>query len=91
MTACVNASTFSTELRFFRVDLGCSIGRIAALVREFGPYVVIELVLPGGSLIALSMWLFRRYRNASRSAAQGEREGKPSAAPIVAAENVRRS
>jgi hypothetical protein len=64
MTACVNTSNFSSELPFFRVNLGRWIGRIAALLRELGPYAVIELVLPGGSLIALSLWLFRRYKNA---------------------------
>jgi hypothetical protein len=48
MTACVNASNFSSELPFFRVNLGRWIGRIAALVRELGPYAAIELVLPAG-------------------------------------------
>ena len=28
-------------------------------VREFGPYVAVELVLPGGTLIALALWLYR--------------------------------
>jgi hypothetical protein len=28
--------------------------------RDFGPYVLV-LLLPGGSLIALAMWLFRRH------------------------------
>lgn len=34
--------------------------RIAALLREIGPYAAIELVLPGGSLIAPLIWLYRR-------------------------------
>jgi hypothetical protein len=29
--------------------------------RDFGPYLLVELLLPGGSLIALLMWLFRRH------------------------------
>jgi hypothetical protein len=29
--------------------------------RSFGPYLLVELLLPGGSLIALLMWLFRRH------------------------------
>jgi hypothetical protein len=90
MTAWIDASNFNGEPLFFRVNLDRWMVRIAALVREFGPYALIELVLPGGSLIALSLWLYRRHKNASRSAAQGEREGKPSAAPMVAAENIRR-
>jgi len=28
--------------------------------RDLGPYLLVELLLPGGSLIALGMWLFRR-------------------------------
>ena len=91
MTAWVDASNFNGQLPLFRVNLDRWIGRIAALVRELGPYAVIELVLPGGSLFALSLWLYRRHKDASRSAAQGGREGEPSAAPIVAAEDVRRS
>ena len=35
------------------------IARLATLVRSFGPYAAIELLLPGGSLIALSLWIFR--------------------------------
>jgi hypothetical protein len=34
-------------------------GAIAGL-KEFGPYAAIELVLPGGSLIAILLWLHRR-------------------------------
>lgn len=29
-------------------------------VREFAPYAAIELLLPGGSLLALVLWLVRR-------------------------------
>ncbi|HEY3073599.1 MAG TPA: hypothetical protein VGJ74_00350 [Burkholderiales bacterium] len=29
--------------------------------RDFGPYLLVELLLPGGSLIALLMWLVRRH------------------------------
>ncbi|HEV2443143.1 MAG TPA: hypothetical protein VGT07_11525 [Steroidobacteraceae bacterium] len=35
--------------------------RLAALLREFGPYLAIELILPGGSLIALLLWFCRRH------------------------------
>jgi hypothetical protein len=31
-------------------------------LRELGPYAAIELVLPGGSLLALILWLYRRHR-----------------------------
>ena len=29
-------------------------------LRRFGPYAGIELLLPGGSLLALGLWLYRR-------------------------------
>jgi hypothetical protein len=32
-----------------------------AKLRELAPYAAIELVLPGGSLIALLLWLYRRH------------------------------
>jgi hypothetical protein len=37
-------------------------GRVIALLRELGPYAAIELILPGGSLLALLLWLWRRRR-----------------------------
>lgn len=30
------------------------------MVRTAGPYLAIELLLPGGSVIALLLWIFRR-------------------------------
>jgi hypothetical protein len=33
-------------------------GRLAA----FGPYVAIELFVPGGSLLALLLWLYRHRK-----------------------------
>jgi hypothetical protein len=33
--------------------------RLIAIGRALGPYVAIELLLPGGSLIALLYWLYR--------------------------------
>lgn len=39
-------------------------GRVAVLLRELGPYAAIELILPGGSLLALLLWLWRRRRAA---------------------------
>ena len=33
--------------------------RLPALLRGLGPYVAIELLLPGGSIIALLIWLCR--------------------------------
>lgn len=35
------------------------IAKMIALGRAIGPYVAIEILLPGGSLIALLLWLYR--------------------------------
>jgi hypothetical protein len=35
------------------------ITRLPALLRDLGPYAAIELLLPGGSVIALLFWLCR--------------------------------
>jgi hypothetical protein len=31
-------------------------------VRELGPYAAVELLLPGGSVIAVLLWLYRRHK-----------------------------
>lgn len=38
------------------------IAKGSALVKTFGPYALIEFLLPGGSLIALGFWLYRHRR-----------------------------
>jgi hypothetical protein len=35
------------------------IGRLLVLLRNFGPYAAIELLLPGGSIVALVYWWYR--------------------------------
>ena len=37
-------------------------GRVVRFVRVLGPYAAIELLLPGGSLIALLFWLYQSQR-----------------------------
>jgi hypothetical protein len=47
-------------------------GRIRAIwefLREFAPYAAIELVLPGGTVLAILCWLYRRRRIAAPSVA----------------------
>jgi hypothetical protein len=41
------------------------IGQAAAVIMRFkdlAPYALIELVLPGGSVMALMLWLYRRRK-----------------------------
>jgi len=42
--------------------------RLPALLRSVGPYAAIELLLPGGSIIALLIWLFRQRANVGAQA-----------------------
>jgi hypothetical protein len=32
-------------------------------LRALGPYLAIELIMPGGSLLALGLWLYRHRQN----------------------------
>jgi hypothetical protein len=45
-----------------RVDTWVS--RMAGYLRDLGPYAAIELLLPGGSLIVVLLWLYRRRGSA---------------------------
>jgi hypothetical protein len=36
------------------------IGRLFVLLRSVGPYAAIELLLPGGSIVALLYWWYRQ-------------------------------
>lgn len=43
------------------------LGRLVRPMRKVGPYAAVALVVPGGSLIALSLWAYRRpARSANR-------------------------
>lgn len=50
-------------------SLAGRIRAIWAVVKEFAPYAAIELVLPGGTVLAILNWLSRRRRVASGSVA----------------------
>jgi hypothetical protein len=50
----------SDEFSSSRSRLGAWIDRIGAILRQLGPYVVMEILLPGGTLMALLLWLYRR-------------------------------
>jgi hypothetical protein len=55
--------------------------RLPALLRDVGPIAAIELLLPGGSLIALLFWLLRR-RASIRGRISGSRAPARSAGTI---------
>jgi hypothetical protein len=35
---------------------------VAAALKDLAPYAAMELLLPGGSLMALTLWLYRRQK-----------------------------
>jgi hypothetical protein len=39
--------------------------KLFAAGRTFGPYLALELVMPGGSLLALPLWLYRTHFHTS--------------------------
>jgi hypothetical protein len=52
----------AVELAMERSTLASWAARALALLRSLGPYAAIELLLPGGSVLALLLWLYRRQR-----------------------------
>ena len=51
-----------------RQRLRNALRRSVGWVRSLGPYAAIELVLPGGSIIAVALWTYRHRRALRRSA-----------------------
>jgi hypothetical protein len=55
----LNVSQHATRgFRLADVDSG-----VVAKLKVLAPYAAIELVLPGGSVMALLLWLYRRRKN----------------------------
>ncbi len=48
------------------VSLGNLLRAAATAPRELGPYALLELVMPGGTLLALLLYLHRRRRRRAR-------------------------
>jgi hypothetical protein len=42
------------------VRRGNSLGRLVRPMRKLAPYIAVALIVPGGSLVALALWAFRR-------------------------------
>lgn len=41
--------------------------KLIVVGRNLGPYLAIELLLPGGSLLALALWVYRTYLHSPSS------------------------
>ena len=52
----------AAELTSVRSAVAGWAARGLVLVKSLGRYAAIELVLPGGSVLALLLWLYRRHR-----------------------------
>ncbi len=53
--------TFAGPLRL-RALIANFPGHLWIVLKAFGPYAAIELILPGGSCLALLLWLYRRHK-----------------------------
>lgn len=53
------------QCRMRRPMLSGHAAAVVAKLRHLAPYAAMELVLPGGSLMALMLWLYRRQKKAS--------------------------
>ena len=59
-TSRLNVAGRARALRHTTTGRSGWIDRLAAAMRELGPWAALALILPGGSLIALAAWAFRR-------------------------------
>jgi hypothetical protein len=64
---------FTTHGRFARWlpaprSLGIYVKAVVGRLKDVAPYAVMELILPGGSLMALLFWLYRRRKRAAKFA-----------------------
>ena len=61
MTAIAHVAPIAgLELAPTRSRFAAWVARIGAILRQIGPYAAIEILLPGGTLMALLLWLYRR-------------------------------
>jgi hypothetical protein len=85
MTAAADAAlTANHELAQSGIRFVARVARFVSGLRELAPYAAIELLLPGGSLIALSLWLYRRYKQKAAAGAQEPTQGAVQQAPVAA-------
>ena len=69
MSAIESISRF-TARRAPRPRLRAYTAAVVTKLRAVAPYALLELVLPGGSVMALLLWLYRRQRKVSVLATQ---------------------
>ena len=53
---------YALEVIIERLRTARFVGRGLAFLKELGPYAAVELILPGGTLIAIGLWLYARHK-----------------------------
>ncbi len=69
MLAIIFNSIFKVRCMLAALKLNARSGEIVGKLRAVAPYALIELILPGGSVMALLLWLYRRRKRAPALAA----------------------
>jgi len=62
MSSMKSISTFSATPTAAPQKLTAYVAAVVAKLRDLAPYAAIILVVPGGSLMALLLWLYRRQK-----------------------------
>ena len=62
MLALVSKTIFTARRTLGALELSAPSRGIIAKLRSAAPYALMELILPGGSLMALLLWLYRRRK-----------------------------
>jgi chromate transport protein ChrA len=62
MSAIESTSSFIARPTPVALKLSGYTAAVVAKIRAVAPYALIELILPGGSVMALLLWLYRRQR-----------------------------
>ena len=61
--------------------------KIWAALRALGPYLMIELLLPGGTILALLLWLSQRFARKVRAKTQGASSSPSQGAAVLSGES----
>ena len=70
MSAIESMSPFNARRTLVGRKLRAYSAAVVAKLRAVAPYALLELILPGGSVMALLLWLYRRQRKVSVLATQ---------------------
>ena len=76
----------AAEILFERFRTARLVVRGLALLKGLGPYAAIEILLPGGSLIAIGLWLYARHKAGKPLLPFRSRAGAPATQETGAAE-----